>query len=365
MLFRPIFFSCLMAFSIIMFSSCRPKEKPVTKEEALKMAADIEASIKQKNGSVLNNAVDVNLLMSRMDLPNKEKIFGQSGFKKGLNEKMKLGTIILQSMKKEGSYEMVKQYNKGDTQHLIFRFFLDGSINYHDLELAHVKGKCKIADIFIYLSGENFSETLGNIYKYLDGGNGVSEVDTKAFKRVAEIRQLMNAGDYTEAKAEMDKIPAHIKNMKSVQLIGIMVAAQVDDSSYTKALTDYKTLYPNEPNIYLLEIDGYYVQGKYEKCIEAIDQLDKAINKDPFLDFQRSLIYKTMGKTDAQKECLLRLIKNMPEFEPGATEMVAYYLDSKDYKNAATAIADFKSHEGFDQSALRDIVSMYPAYQMK
>ncbi len=365
MLFRPLFFSCLMAFSVVLFSSCRPNEKPVTKEEALKMAADIEASIKQKNGSVLNNAVDVNLLMSRMDLPDKEKLFGQSGFKNGLNEKMKLGTIVLQSMQDGGSYQMVKQYNKGDTQHLVFRFYSDGSINYHDLELGHVKGKCKIADIFIYLSGENFSETLGNIYKYLDNGNGVSAADTKAFKRITEIRKLMNAGDYTGAQAEMNKIPVHFKSMKPVKLIEIMVAAQVDDSAYTKALADYKNLYPNEPNIHLLEIDGYYMQGKYEKCIEAVDQLDRAINKDPLLDFQRSLIYKTMGKTDSQKECLLRLIKNMPEFEPGATEMVAYYLDNKEYKNADSAIADFNTHAAFDQAALKDIVSMYPAYKMK
>jgi len=363
---KNFFAGYFLALTILILASCKTKEKPVTQPEALVFGKTVQASIKNKKGLVLDNAFDTDALLERMDVPNKKSLLSQRGFKEGMGDNLKMGTLILNSLGKDGSYEMLNQYARGDTQHVVFRLYANGNLNYHDMELVNVKGKCKIADVYIYLSGEKFSETLVNIYRHLDVSKGVTDKDLTAMKKVADIRKLIQAQDYTTAKSELENLPAHIQAMKAVQLYYVLLAQGIgDEPGYNDAIANYERLYPNEPNMFLLQIHGYFTQKKYAKAIEAIDKLDAALDKDPILDYHRSLIYKTMGDMEEQKKSLDRLVKNMPNFESGALEMVTYYLDKDDNTNAGIAIADFKMHKDFDIETLDAIIEQYPGYKAR
>lgn len=95
---------------------------------------------------------------------------GAREFGAGIRKAANMGSKIVEAISKEGSYELVRIYEKDSKQHMIFpRLYSDGSINYHDMELKRKKGDIKIADIFVYTSGENLSVTIKGIYDQFAG----------------------------------------------------------------------------------------------------------------------------------------------------------------------------------------------------
>ncbi len=357
---RLVFLYTILPLTISLLFACKTKEKPVTKDEALAMAKTIETSINRKDADYLNNAIDLDLMIDKMGLSNGGGMLQRESFKAGLREKMQFGTIILQSIGKKGSYQLIRAYAKGDTQHLIFRMFVNSAFNYHDLELAHVKGKCKIADAFIYLTGENLSESMGNVYKTI-GGSSASSKDVNAMSEIEDIKQMMRGQDFEGAEKNWQSLPSNIKNMKIVQLLHVSITEHLpDDSAYSKAIERYQALYPNEPKMYLIEIEGYFMQKKYDLALGAINNLDSMLGKDPMLDYERGLVYKTTNDVVKEKACFEQLVKNMPGFEKGHIELIAYYLRSSDYDRASVAIADYKRHPDFDMAFLQAIIDKYP-----
>jgi tetratricopeptide (TPR) repeat protein len=128
-----------------------------------------------------------------------------------------------------------------------------------------------------------------------------------------KMRQLLNEGKNKEALEIYDRLPQKIKSMKAVQITHILITSGLDDDEkYEAAINEYTTLYPNEPNMHLLLLDGYFIKKEYDKALHSVNEMDKMIDKDPFLDYYRYLIYKTMEDTVHAKTSIETLMKNMP-----------------------------------------------------
>ena len=346
--------------------ACKTKEKPVAKEEATTLGKEIEKSVSQKNATYLDDAIDVKSIVNRMKITSGKSLINENGFEKGIKEKMILGKEIIRSIGAKGSYKMIRCYSVGDTQHVLFRMYGNGSVNYHDFELTHVKGVCKIADVYVYLSGENLSETLANLYKQFDA-TGFNDNDMASLKKINEIRKMYHSSRFSDAKEAIEKLPYNIRNMKPVMLLNIMICGSLEnnDSIYEKALEDYKAVYPQEANMDLLSIDGYFLQKKYDKVMTSINKLDKALGGDPFLDFYRYACYKMLEDKPGQKESLERLVKNMPDFEEGYQSLIGFYLEEATYDKAAQTLATYKKHPEFDIETMNTLVAMYPGFKAK
>jgi tetratricopeptide (TPR) repeat protein len=343
---------------IIVLYSCKTKEKPVTKEEAVQFAKSLEKSIAVRNENFFNNAFDMDAMLSKMKAAARDEpgSFWRS-VKEGMGEKMKFGSRVIQALGSRGTYALVRQYQQGDKQHLLFRIFSEGSINYHDFELVNKSGNIKIADVYIYLTGELFSKTLKDIFAEVLTSD---KKDVAALTDFSKLNKLVQKKEYAEAKEVLDRLPENLKNTKAIQLRNLEICLETDTVEYALAADKFRHDFPDDPSLNLALLDGMIVRGKYTAAIACINQLDSQLNKDPLLDYYRGLLYNLQGKTDAALLAFETLYKNMPEFSPGAMELCTYYMDKGEYKKAGDIIKKTKSNNDFDKSVAENLLLLYP-----
>jgi hypothetical protein len=138
---------------------CNQQKEVLTKAEVLEFANTIEKTIARGDADFLNNALD------KIEFAKRTKIEGQPDaipFLKGTLKSFKIGNELLVSLTDKDDFSLVKYYEKEGAPHVIFRVYFSASndINYHDYELVKTNGKCRIADVYFYLAGEKFSETV-------------------------------------------------------------------------------------------------------------------------------------------------------------------------------------------------------------
>lgn len=354
-MFKPSF---LIAGLLIVLTCCQQKEEePLTKEEVHDFAKKIEISIDKREPGMLNEAVDEKILSKKIGIGsgiNSKSM--QAGLKKG----MAIGNKIVESISSKGTYSLIKEYEKDKVHHIIFRLYDNGMLNYHDFELARSKGQPKIADVYIYMTGEDLSETLKNLFAQFK-----DNAEDSWFSRLPNIRTLLNKGKHQEALAIYNNIPEEAKKARVFQITHIDICSGLSDEQYEKAIAEYETLYPNEPNMQLLMIDGYILRKDYAKALHAVNELDKMIDKDPLLDFYRAVCYKLMGDYAKKTECLERLVKNIPDMEEGILELIADYLAKEEFEKAKPLVDKYRNTSSFDQSTLTTFLSYYPGYNKK
>lgn len=280
-------------------------------------------------------------------------------FGAGVEQSMKIGSAIVKSISKKGTYQLVKQYEKSNKHYVLFRLYDDGSLNYHDIELTRTGGSIKIADIFVYTSGEYLSETIKGIYVQMKDlvDKKTTTLEDQWIKKLPEMRKLMNEGKYTEASEIYKNLPAQVQKMRAVQIIHVLVSSGLDDEDeYAAAIEEYEKLYPDEANMHLLLLDGFIIKKEYDKALNGINEMDKMINKDPFLDYYRYLIYNLKEDDANAKISLERLMKNMPDFEDGMLELIATYIEEKNNTQAKEWVEKYRLRSSFDQDRLATLI---------
>ncbi len=353
------YIKCLALALAIFTTSCKEAEKPVTKEQAQELANAIVKSVIKRDKSILDASFDIDMLTDRIKASSPEKPANYwEGLKNGIANKIDFGNKILTALGKKGRYDLLKQYEKDGKQHLVFRLFADYSINYHDFELASKKGKIKIADVYIYMSGEYFSTTLNNLFtEIMDMEKGESMPQMEQLKK---LTMLMNTGKNEAAKELIDELPVNLRSVKSIQFYNIRACSQINDSLYNDAIEKFGRDFPGDPSLDLVLVDGYFLKKKYPEALACVERLDKRINTDPMLDYYRALLYNLQGKRVEAMQTLEQLHKNLPDFSPGSMELSTYYMDKNEYEKAADIVNKAKQNRDYDEATVQNLYMLYP-----
>ncbi|HVV06564.1 MAG TPA: hypothetical protein VHC96_20175 [Puia sp.] len=353
-----LLYACLIP--ALCLSSCSMPDKPVSKEEALKLAHRIEYSTANHDYSVLNNIFDEKELSRRIS--GEAGLFMSKTLIKGAIRGLKqdqYGKTVVDAMGKEGTYEMIKQYEKDKKQHILFRLSGDGGMNYHDYELVKREDAIKAADVFIYMSGENLSKTIADALQ-LDSRNMPKE-DMEKINKIKTIKSLLAQGEYEKALKEYDELPDVVKKEKAYQMIHIRICSKVDNDRYIQALNEFRSLYPKDPYMYLLMVDAYFLQKNYPMALYSVNKLDSLIDKDPYQDYQRGMIYLQMKDTMQAQECFERLHANMPRLNKGTVGLMQLYLYTHHEDRAAHMIREARDSSYLSGQNLEVIYTYYPA----
>ncbi|HEY8968423.1 MAG TPA: hypothetical protein VIM64_05010 [Puia sp.] len=353
-----LFYACLLTPALYC-CSCSMPEKPVSKEEALKLAHRIEYSAANHDYSVLNNIFDEKELSRRISsegglFMSKALIKGAiQGFQQG-----QYGKAVIDALGKEGTYEMIKQYEKDKKQHILFRQYGKGGVNYHDYELVKRDDAIKAADVFIYISGENLSKTIADALQLTN--QNMPKEDLAKIDKVKTIKSLMAQEENEKALKMFDELPDPIKKEKAYQLIHIQLCSKLDNDRYIQALNEYRSLFPKDPNMYLMMIDAYFLQKDYVMALNSVNKLDSLIDKDPYQDYQRGVIYLLLKDTIRSRECFERLHANMPRFKKGTVELMETYYYTHEDDKAVQLIREAKDSNYLSEENLDVLYSYHP-----
>ena len=292
----------------VLFHACTPPEPPISAAEALTFAKKVERSITQQNPTLLDNIFDAGWFGRQVTAAsgNTLKASTVSEAVKDIR-KAHFGQRILSIVGKDGTYLLLRQYEKDHRQHLLFRLYGDAGINYHDFELVKVDDQIKAIDVYIYQTGENFSKTIADLLILVDADRPNTTKEDKEKSRLTNrLRKLIGKKEFEAARDCYDSLPVSYKHQKAYQLYHIQIGSQLGDSLHSKSLLEYQALFPNDPSLYLLMINAYILQKQYPLALTAIDKLDSTLGKDPFQDYYRGLVYSRMKDSARALTCLDR-----------------------------------------------------------
>ncbi|MFZ1528380.1 MAG: hypothetical protein WAT19_06515 [Ferruginibacter sp.] len=351
----------LLVTGVLLFSCGMQKNEPVSGAEALKLSADIEAAIKNRSEQNIDQMINPEIVADRASKGM------QSAFREGVQEgigkalaKNNLARQIVRSVGKNGSYKMLRQYEKDGIQHLIFRLYSDEGLNYHDFELTKRNGKIWIADIYIYASGENFSKSMADIISnYIGTDKDFDDAKIKQLEKLRDIRTLLNRGDYEKANSIYQSIPTQLRNTRLLDIAYLEIANGLSDTAYKNAVVQFEKIYKNDSGMYLLLIDPYILNKDYKRAMECVEGLDKLLNKDPLLDLFRANIFTMMNRPAEAGAALERLTVNMPAFQDGHIALINYYLENDLKEKSKKAIEQYRGNKAFDQEKLEENSGVY------
>lgn len=340
-------FMCYLAFTICLFS-CTIPEQIATKQEATEFAKKLERFAKKRMPNFFSGSLSINGLSKRVEkLTNTSSLSFTSKEIKASIKSTDIGKNMLTTMAKDGTFELVKVYEKNNKMRAIFRLFSsEGGFNYYDLELIKEENEIKIADFYVYSSGENFSETLASLMNAIDKHQKRYGEDNISID-LTSIKADFKNGNFISAWENFSQLPYEIQKTKAAQLMKIEISKQISDSAYNSTLDDFEDLFKSDSSVALVLLDNYVINKEYTKAIAAIDKLDATINTDPFLDYMRGLLYYSNNNIDKSIAYHEKLIAVMPNFKKAYEELIAIYAE-KDKSKANYYLEKYSKIKGVE-----------------
>jgi len=350
----------LFLSTIITSQTLMAQRNIVSEKEALQLAKDIETTVKNNDASVLNDVFDINALTAKIKEKSKEGMSDPmfAGFKSTFN--MRSFGAQVTTLAKDGSYQLVRTYEKDNRIHLLFRAFGNGGLNYHDYSLVKTGSTIKADDVYIYITGEEISTTLANL---LDAGMGGSNNPGKfsdELRHLLKMKEYQKNKDYNSIIELYESSDEKLQKNKSFFVIYMTACQKTDQLKYKTALENYAASFPDAPNTYLLMIDLYFLNKEYEKGIDAVNKLDSLVKGDIFLDFFRANLYLALENTVKAKTCYDNVFKSHPTLSYIIKNIVILHMNDNETDIAKTALNTYKKSEGFNQEYVDDLYLMYP-----
>ncbi|TCK68956.1 hypothetical protein DFQ05_0466 [Winogradskyella wandonensis] len=219
------------------------------------------------------------------------------GMLSGMSEAFKnIPNKIISELKDNGYYDFVN-YRYDDieqTYYILFRLYTNAGLNYHDYRVKKNK-KTKayeFVDIYVYLTGEAFSDTLSRLMNFAligyeaDNKNTVAKQDFINLERAIKANQL---GDSKRAYNMMNKIKSDISKDKFFLILKSLMAVNINEEIYLKSLEELLEYHGNDPTVYLNKIDYYLLKNMNYEAIECVEKLKK-ITEDDFLNYSKANI---------------------------------------------------------------------------
>jgi hypothetical protein len=357
---RKIFFLALISISVHNHSSAQAFN--VSEAEALKAAKAIEASIKERNPTVLGNFFDLPVLIERIKEKSIQATKSEEMFQ-GFKSTFKMdyfGTQMVDASE-DGSYELLRSYETQGKRHLLFRMFGKHGINYHDYLLIKVGQQVKAADVYVYLTGEEMSTTMGDLIDASVSSNATLYEMPENLRTLLKFRQYQKVNDNNAIIKLYDSLNEDYKKNKAIQIIYLNACKRVDIKSerYKNALENYAATFPDDASTPLMMIDLYFLTKEYEKDLYAINKLDSLV-KDPFLDFFRAGVYLMQDNKKQAKTTYDTVFQQYPAISYTIENLVVLHMQDGEISIAKAALDTYKKTDGFKQKYVDDLYLMYP-----
>ena len=267
-----------------------------------------------------------------------------------------------------GSYYDFISYRYDEDQktyYLLFRLYSDETgINYHDYRVAKVGDEFQFSDMYIYLSGENFTTTLGRMMSYSLPDKAKLEKDSKEdrdqFQKLYKATLYNNAGNYEKSYQLLDNLAPPLGKEKFLLIFKSLVASNFNDNLYLKSIEELITTYPNDPTIYLNKIDYHIYTGQYFEAIQAINRLQNE-TQDDFLNFLKAGVALEDENYDLALNFYKYIIDNYEDFFDAQAGYLTTLALTNNYSEATNYLNTLVD-SGYDKPWLIEFVEMDDEY---
>jgi hypothetical protein len=112
----------------------------------------------------------------------------------------------------------------------------------------------------------------------------------------------------------------------------------------------------------LMLLEGLYYQKDYHLTLWYIDQLDRAVGHDPYLNYFRASLFRSMDKPVRSEWYLNKFISDLPEKEEGYLSLLELYMESARYTDATNLLDNIIDLFGFYKEDLKPLFQNFPDF---
>lgn len=254
---------------------------------------------------------------------------------------------------------------EAQTYYALFRLYSsETGMNYHDYRIHKDNGEFQFSDMYVYLSGEHFTNTIGRMMSYTVPEKRlfglIDKKDDGESKALFKAIILNNNGNYEKAYEIMNGLTSKLTKEKFFLIFKSLMASQIDEEKYLKSLEDLITTFPKDPTIALNKIDYHIYKGDYYEAIQVINQLQNE-TEDDFLNFMKAGVAFEDQNYDLALNLYAYTIENYTDFFEGQAGYLNTLIMMTNYKDAITYL-DTLVAEGYEKSGLIDYIEEKDEY---
>jgi hypothetical protein len=360
--------------------------KPISLEEATRWGAALQRVVRVQDIDTFNMLVDWDALVEKAtalpgNSPQLKKFrtsFGRELKAATVSPRSGFGRAVMGAVEASGDYKPLRIHQDGGQMRVLFRLVSsNGALNYHDWVLGRATdGKTVATDCYVFLIGEMYSQNLRRSFLPLAQKSGSASVETLSgpekdfvatFGQFAQMGRFVRERNWRQALNTYKELPASVQASKPAMTMRLLATQSVSDADYLATIDDFRKRYPNDPMIDLISVDAYILRKAYDKALESIDRVDKAIGGDPYLKVLRGNVLLRERKLDAARDMAQDAIAQEPNLLRGYYALLDISLARRDYadtvkwlKKAESLGASFGDLTGF--TAFADFVKS-PEYK--
>jgi hypothetical protein len=241
-----------------------------------------------------------------------------------------------------GDYTPLRIHNVGPEIRALFRLVSsNGALNYHDWVLGRSReGQTVATDCYVFLIGEMYSQNLRRSFLPLahkSGGASVAALSgpekdfVEHFPQFAQMGQYVRERNWRQALNTYKELPASVQASKPAMTMRLLATQSVSDAEYLGTIDEFRNRYPNDPMIDLVSVDAYILRKSYEKALESINHVDKAIGGDPYLKVLRGNVLLREKKLDAARAIVQEAVVQDKNLLRGYYSLIDISLARREY----------------------------------
>lgn len=166
--------------------------------------------------------------------------------------------------------------------------------------------------------------------------------------------------DYEKAKRVFEKLPFDLRQTRMLEIRYLQILEKTDPQAQMALLEKMNVKYGQEPSFQLMMIDVHLANENWDASMKSINTLDSVINKDPFLDFYRAIIFHRQGEVQQAVSHFGRVVKAFPNLPGPYLQLTDVYLELKNDAAAKTYFAAFKKLPAADSNVVAQYQIAYP-----
>ena len=227
------------------------------------------------------------------------------------------------------SYSIVNYYYHLDEKkyHLLFRLFTEEEgINYHDYQLGYKNDTFVLQDVFVYATGQYFSETYKDLYSLTIPSDDV-EVNRNRLKSLLFFRlyrNLIAKKKYKEILALLNTLEGEFTTKRIYYITKIRIASRINEVFQLEAIDELLKAFPNDIATRLMAIDYYVMLKDYNATMQFLDDL-QATTEDLFIDYIRANVAWEFEDYELAEKAYANTIKEYPGFENAKLNLMYLY----------------------------------------
>ncbi len=332
------------------------KITPLTDAKAARFGHAVEAAVKAGDLAALAKLIDLdaiaNAAVAPLDLTDTQKKANAAALRNGLAGPNSFFDTLAKNVAAGGSCTWLhtRRNKQGETTS-IFRLLLpDGGMNYYEMKIVSMPHGAVVAtDVFVILTGESLSETLGRMLKVMLAGEGKPAglfsgkgrpKDSRSDVLIA-MSKAMRENHPEQVLALYNSLPEQARNEKGILLQRVLASSKLDQAQYTAAIEDYERRFPGDPSLDLVSIDGFLFKKQNDKAAAALERLASSLGGDPYLDGLRANLFNRMNQPEKADKLGREAVNADPALEGGYSAVLTSSLTRKDYKTTAEYLDRF------------------------